>query len=106
MITWVKWIAESKGGFADPISAHARKWRGARYVDFASVIEATLKLFETKRAEGSDAVAKKDLLAAIASDDEGFRYLQTTELILPRDFWNPTHFVLDPSAAWIAGSSS
>jgi hypothetical protein len=101
MITWVKWVAQSKRGFADPIGAHARKWRDARYVDFANVVAATLKLFATKRAE--DAVAKDALLADIGSDDEGFRYLQTTELILPRDFWNPTHFVLDPSAAWIAG---
>jgi hypothetical protein len=106
MLTWVKWVAESRQGFAAPLGAHARRWRDARYVDFASVIEATLKLFATKRAEGSDAVARKDLLAVIESDEEGFRYLQTTELILPRDFWNPTHFVLDPSAAWIAGSSA
>jgi hypothetical protein len=106
MITWVKWVAESKGSFADPIDAHARRWRDARYNDFASVIAATLKLFATKRAEGADAVARGDLRGAIKENDDGFLYVQTTELVLPRDFWSPTHFVLDPSAAWIAGSGA
>jgi energy-coupling factor transporter ATP-binding protein EcfA2 len=101
LLTWVKWVAESKPGFADPIGAHALTWRGARYVDFAKVIQATLKLFATKRAAGEDSVTREELLEAIGNNEHGFRYLQTTELILPRDFWNPTHFVLDPSAAWI-----
>jgi Cdc6-like AAA superfamily ATPase len=102
LLIWVKWVAESKRGFADPVDAHAERWRDARYVDFKKVIEAALKLFAAQEAEGLDAVASKDLLAAIGGDEQGLRYLQTTELILPRDFWDPTHFVLDPSAAWIA----
>jgi hypothetical protein len=106
LLTWVKWVAESRRGFADPLSAHARTWRDARYADFAKVIQATLKLFAASRKEGSDSVTKPELLAAIGNDEDGFRYLQTTELILPRDFWNPTHFVLDPSAAWIVESRS
>ncbi len=101
LLTWVKWVAESRQGFADPLGTHAQTWRDARYADFTKVIQATLKLFATKRAEGGDSVTKSELLAAIGSEEDGFRYLQTTELILPRDFWNPTHFVLDPSAAWI-----
>lgn len=101
LLTWVKWVAESRQGFAEPIGAHAERWRGARYADFAKVIEATLNLFASQRSQGIDAVRREELLAAIGSNEDGFRYLQTTELILPRDFWDPTHFVLDPSAAWI-----
>lgn len=103
LLTWVKWVAESRGGFAEAVDAHATRWRDARYTDFSRAIAETLKLFAAKRVEGSDCVPRKELLAAIGNDDEAFRYLQTAELILPRDFWDPTHFVLDPSAAWIAG---
>ena len=101
LLTWVKWVAESKQGFAEPIGTHAEKWRGARYVDFAKVIKATLALFAAKLVAGEDSVTRQELLDAIGNNEDGFRYLQTTELILPRDFWNPTHFVLDPSTAWI-----
>jgi Cdc6-like AAA superfamily ATPase len=103
LLTWVKWVAESRGSFAKSVEAHAAQWRDARYPDFCAAVAATLALFAGKRAQGSDSVSRKELLAALADDEEAFRYLQTTELILPRDFWDPTHFVLDPSAAWIAG---
>ena len=65
--------------------------------------QAALKLFADKRAEGIEAVSRDELVTALGENQSAFRYLQTSELILPRDFWDPTHFVLDPSAAWIAG---
>src|SRR5262249_9175357 len=68
LITWIRWVAESRQGFSDPIEAHAARWRGSRYADFAKAIEATLKLFAQKRAEGSDSVSQKDLLAALDGD--------------------------------------
>ncbi len=103
LITWVKWVAESAQGFGGAIEAHAEQWRDARYIDYAKVVDKTLALFAAKRGEGSDAVSQKELLEAIGGDTDGLRYIQETELILPRDFWSPTHFVLDPSTAWIAG---
>jgi hypothetical protein len=101
-LTWVKWVAESREGFDAAIDKHAESWRGARYVDFRKAVARALELFAEKRADGDDAVARKDLIAAIGGDEDALRYLQDSELILPRDFWNPTHFVLDPTAAWIA----
>lgn len=76
---------------------HARQdvaWRTLRRLREGHE-RAALRLCETKHASGIDAVGKKELLAAIGNDEEGFRYLQTTEIILPRDFWNPTHFLLE-----------
>jgi hypothetical protein len=102
LLNWVKWTAESREGFASPAGAHADRWRAARYANYSKQVEATLACFAVARSAGSDSVHKKELLRAIGDDDEAFRYLQTTELILPLDFWTPTHFALDPSAAWIA----
>ncbi len=101
LLSWVKWVTERAPGFAGTIEAHAERWRGASYVDFKKVVEATLELFAKQQAAGVSAVSTEELLAAIGGDPHAMRYLQTTELILPRDFWEPTHFVLDPSAAWI-----
>jgi len=102
LLTWVKEVAESKQAFADPVEVHATRWQRARYALYRKAIEATLKLFAEKETEGIDAVPSKELLAAIGDDQEALRYLQSTEIVLPQNFWDPTHFVLDPSAAWIA----
>jgi hypothetical protein len=100
VLTWVNWAA--KRDFEGSIGAHAAKWRDARYHDHKKEIEGTLKLFAARRDEGLDAVARTELLEVLGGNEAALRYLQTSELILPRDFWNPTHFLLDPGAAWIA----
>ena len=102
LLTWVKEVAESKQAFADPVEVHAARWQRVRYARYRKAIEATLALFAQREAGGGDAVPSKDLLTAIGDDQDALRYLQSTEIVLPRDFWDPTHFVLDPSAAWIA----
>ena len=99
LLTWVRWVARSKGGFAEPIDAQALKWRDASYVDFKRAIAATLKLFETKRTEGEDAVTRKDLAwAAVGDDEDAFRYLQTTELVPPARFLEPDALRARPEA--------
>lgn len=106
LLTWVKWVAESRDGFKGSVDAHAVRWRDAGYADFAGAIDAALKLFARKRVEGVEAATSKELLEAVGGDNDGLRYLQTTELVLPRDFWSPTHFVLDPTAAWIMSADA
>jgi hypothetical protein len=94
-------VAESKDAFSVGVGHHANTWRNARYADYRLAIKATLDLFDKGRTEGRDAVTVKELLTALRDDSDAMRYLQTTELVLPNDFWAPTHFVLDPTAAWI-----
>lgn len=105
LINWVRWVAESPRPFDTSVDEHARSWRDMRYAEYARAIAATLNLFRTRKAEGDESITAVDLLAALKDDKDALRYLQTTELVLPRDFWNPTHFVLDPTAAWIVDPS-
>jgi Cdc6-like AAA superfamily ATPase len=100
LLSWIQFVAQSRGGFSVPVAVHAKDWRDDRFVDFATAIEDTLKLFGEK---GTGSVGRKELLKALGDDEDALRYLTTTELVLPRNLWDPTHFVLDPSAAWIAG---
>ena len=82
-----------------PLDKHAASWLSARYVDFRDEVGKVLRWFSNNPDR---AIRDKELSDMVGED--ALDYLKQTEVVLPRDFWNPTHFLLDPTASWLLSS--
>lgn len=59
------------------------------------------QLFSLFESAGLDAeLPQEEILAAIGGNEKAFRAFTQKEVLLPVDFWAPSHYTLDPTIRW------
>lgn len=65
------------------------------------VLAPILDLFREKKTRGHLTISRDEMLAALGGNELHFLQLQHAQAILPRDFWNPVEFTIDPELDWL-----
>lgn len=98
LLRWVGALAESEAGIEGDLQtekAASRKHYGGFY---QSQLAELFALFE--RAGMNAQLPQEDILAAIGGNEKAFRAFTQNEVLLPVDFWAPSHYTLDPTIRW------
>lgn len=102
LITWFRYAA-SMGRLKEDMPTVARAWcEQERFPMLGSgVLQPVLDRFRSAKREGFLTVSREEILAALKGNDLHLNQLQDCQAILPRDFWNPAEFTLDPELEWL-----
>ncbi len=71
--------------------------------DYATLPPATLKAVAEAFGDGEapDPISEEVLLSACRNNEAVMHQVQELQIVLPRDFWNPVEFILDPYLAFL-----
>jgi|GEM_PF-3766720 len=98
LLHWVSELANSEEGVEGDLDAAKARYRRVYGGVFQSQLAALFKLFEERGLEAE--LPEEDILAAIGGNEKAFRAFTQKEVLLPVDFWDPSHYTLDPTIRW------
>jgi hypothetical protein len=100
-LQWVQWACENDL-LEQELRTTAREWMQESYTFVSTaVLDPVIDLFRTARVRGFQTLGREELLKALNSNELHLLQLQDAQVVLPRDFWSPLEFTLDPTLHWL-----
>ncbi len=98
LLHWVSELAISEEGIEGDLDAAKARYQRVYGGVFQSQLAALFKLFKERGLEAE--LPEEEILAAIGGNEKAFRAFTQKEVLLPVDFWDPSHYTLDPTIRW------
>ena len=98
-LIWFKFLCEQGDAWETPLDHLTR----VLAIRFPTVNRDTLTRVATRFGQPDVPLPRADILAVCDGNEAVFRQLLHTQVVLPRDFWAPNEFTLDPELDFLLG---